>query len=88
MQIEDEETVRRMQANDGVRRAEWGHWGITFCRGRAPVGTLYFGVGNGGPVDGTVGSPERERYQEACRSWVASGVLPEGTVPFRMDPSQ
>lgn len=63
---------------EAPRRAEWGHWGITFCVGRVPVGTLYFPAGHAGPMDGFIGSPERERYREACRAWVASGVLPEG----------
>jgi hypothetical protein len=77
-QAEDEETVRRMQANDGVRRAEWGHRGLTFFRGQRPVGTLYFRVGPQGPAAGFTGSPEQERYRDACRAWVTAGVLPDG----------
>ena len=70
------------------RSVEWGHWGITFMRPQSDrtknfgeiVGHVGFGVGNCGPVDGTVGSPLRAQYREMCRAWVERGVLPSNLV--------
>jgi hypothetical protein len=66
------------------RSVQWGHWGITFMDQQPDltknfgviVGTLHFGVGSRGPVDGTVGSPVRVAYQDCCNAWVKDGLLP------------
>lgn len=80
MQTADQETVKRMEEHDGPRRVEWGHWALTFCRGSRVVAVLNFPVGPDGPSVGALGSPLREAYCEACRSWVARGELPESAV--------
>lgn len=80
MQTADQETVKRMEENDGPRRVEWGHWALTFCRGNRVIAVLHFPVGPGGPSDGALGSPLREAYCAACRAWVARGELPESAV--------
>lgn len=67
------------------RTVEWGHWGITFMDVQPDrtknfgtiIGTLSFGVGNAGPVDGPVGSPTRLAYLQACKDWTERGILPE-----------
>jgi hypothetical protein len=68
-----------------TRQAEWGHWGITFFTkvpgDYAPTtidGVLYFPVGTRGPMDGLLGSPERQKYAEAIKNWMEQGVLPDG----------
>jgi hypothetical protein len=69
-----------------IRSAEWGNWGITFftrnhASDYAPssiAGTLYFPVGARGPMDGFVGSPERQRYQAVIAAWQQRGELPDG----------
>lgn len=80
MQTADQETVKRMDENDGPRRVEWGHWALTFCVGSRVVAMLNFPVGPAGPSDGALGSPLREAYCEACRAWVARGELPDAAV--------
>jgi hypothetical protein len=69
------------------RFVDWGHWGIGFWGGdpNLPTSTravcrLDFAVGVQGPMDGTVGSPTRERYRAACKAWVERGEIPEGAV--------
>lgn len=69
-----------------TRSAEWGNWGITFVSWMGPTrpylvrihGCRYFPIGNRGPCDGTLGSSERQRYQEMIRAWVQDAILPEG----------
>lgn len=70
------------------RTVQWSHWGITFMD-RQPdeaknygviVGSLPFGVGPRGPVDGSVGSELRRDLQAACDRWVSDGVKPDGCV--------
>lgn len=70
-----------MAAASPTRRTDWGHWGLTFVeqigdnwliRGRA-----FYPVGPQGPVEGTVGSPERQRWLEMADAWVKHGVLPQ-----------
>lgn len=80
MQTADQETIVRMQENEGPRRVEWGHWALTFCRGSRVIAVLHFPVGPGGPSDGALGSPLREAYCEACRAWVAGGELPDSAA--------
>lgn len=71
-------------AENTVREAEWGHWGITFLT-RVPgayapssiLGTLPFPVGTQGPQDGFMGSPERQRYVDAVAAWRLHGIVPE-----------
>jgi hypothetical protein len=69
------------QTTKGARRTDWGHWGLTFVervderwetRGR-----IYFPVGPQGPVDGCIGTPERQRWLEVADAWVKDGRLPE-----------
>lgn len=69
------------------RMVEWGNWGLTFywkVPGEyAPTkieGVLYFPVGTRGPMDGYLGSPERERYKAISAAWMRDGQLPEGMV--------
>jgi hypothetical protein len=70
-----------MDRNATTRRfVEWGHWALTFCQDTHVVASLAFPVSAGGPSDGTVGSPEREAYREACRAWIARGELPASAV--------
>ena len=76
MQTADQETVARMEENDGPRRVEWGHWGLKFCRGTRVIAELTFPCGPSGPIDGTHGSVENERYRAYCQAWVARGELP------------
>lgn len=67
-----------------TRSAEWGNWGITFTEWdgeRRPyvpriLGTMYFPIGNCGPVDGTLGSLERASNRSIVASWITDGVLP------------
>jgi hypothetical protein len=66
---------------------EWGHWGLTFYKTdnlttRKPIeffGKLYFPVGPQGPMDGTYGSPLRQKFEKACRDW-KNGICPDGTT--------
>lgn len=75
---------RRVEPYHQGRTVEWGHWGITFLDPQPDLtknfgvirGTLHFGVGSRGPIDGTVGSPLRTSYQARCNAWMADGVLP------------
>ncbi len=56
-----------------ARKAEWGHWGITLYDGDALVGGVQFPCGPQGPVDGMIGSPERQRYTDAVKAWLERG---------------
>lgn len=68
-----------------MRAVSWGHWGITFQDGERSVATLSFPVGPQGPMDGFLGSKEREGYRRACRAWCEDGVLPDGAVCWIAD---
>lgn len=74
------------------RESEWGHWGLTFIQrgpgGRDVLYTISFPVGSQGPMDGYIGSPERERYRALCRRWVHDGELPEGVERLRFGHSR
>lgn len=61
---------------DTLRTVQWGHWGITFLQGGAPVHRVYFPVGPSGPVDGLIGSSTRKRWEEVAAAWVGEGKLP------------
>lgn len=72
------------------RRAHWGHWGISFIEYQSRdlyaepqkiYGTLFFPVGACGPVDGFIGSPERQVYKEICKAWAERGELPANLTP-------
>lgn len=70
------------------RLVEWGNWGLLFYEKEpgayAPAvmhGRINFPVGARGPMDGHVGSPERERYKAMSAAWMQDAVLPEGLVP-------
>ena len=77
-----------MQHYHTGRTVEWGNWGIAFMEPQPDtnknfgviIGTVYFGVGTRGPVDGTRGSPTRQRYQAMCDGWMQHGIRPEGLV--------
>lgn len=67
------------------RFVDWGNWGISFYTGERGwakpgqfIARICFGVGACGPCDGTIGSPERMRYQAMCRAWTQTGTLPDG----------
>ena len=67
-----------------ARFYDWGHWGITFWEGsRAPgkhraVAQIEFPVGSTGPIDGYLGSAERQRWKDVGHDWAERGELPEG----------
>lgn len=71
------------------RTVQWGHWGITFMDPQpdhtknygAIVGTVSFGVGSRGPIDGTLGSPMRQKYLDMCAAWIKDRAIPEGFHP-------
>jgi len=70
-----------------VRAVEWGHWAITFYHvfeGTREAASfdfqLTFPCGARGPMDGFIGSPERQRYIDACKAWCESGTVPDGAV--------
>lgn len=71
------------------RTVEWGHWGLTFMEPQPDasrnygkiIGTVPFPVGNCGPCDGTVGSPQREKYRAMCKAWMERGELPPEFIP-------
>jgi len=66
------------------RTVHWGNWGIDFCDQQPDErknfgvvsGTLLFGVGARGPVDGTFGSERREELQSICDAWTNEGCFP------------
>lgn len=65
------------------RRAEWGHWGITFYWQVPGVyaperieGTLHFPVGAAGPCD----VPRRAEYLAIVKNWIDGGTLPQELV--------
>ncbi len=66
----------------GYRTAQWGHWGLTFFwsnGGYAPTkieGILYCPVGNAGPMDGYLGSTQRQTYKDIVADWTSRGELP------------
>lgn len=73
------------------RTTEWGNWGITFMNPQPDrtknfgviVGQLNFAVGNQGPIDGTIGSPIRQKYENICKAWIDQGELPAGVLPYQ-----
>lgn len=69
-----------------INRVEWGNWGLTFYASAIDstlatmfFATLPFPVGPQGPTDGTLGSPLRQRYLDACKQW-QNGECPMGAV--------
>lgn len=68
------------------RFVDWGHWAIHFWNGHRNqadaqcVAVLYFPTSATGPMDGTLGSPERSSYKHICQQWVQSSVLPDGAL--------
>lgn len=77
------------QVQTKTRFVQWGNWGIdlreregdAWANPGRRVSYVAFGVGSCGPVDGTYGSPTRERYLKICRDFVATGAMPEGATP-------
>lgn len=72
-------------ASGQKRFVSWGHWGISFWNGDRndqptwqAIAEVSFPVGPQGPMDGFIGSPERQRWIDACRVWTERGELPEG----------
>lgn len=65
-----------------IRKAEWGNWGLTFYSeidGKIILhGNTYFPVGACGPMDGFIGSPERQKWLDQVKAWMSKGLLPEG----------
>lgn len=67
-----------------TRSAEWGNWGITLVQWDTPerpyvpqiIGTVYFGVGSQGPIDGTIGSSTRQGYRDMVAAWMRDGIVP------------
>jgi len=64
-----------------MRTVYWSNWGITFYQGNnqsdlTKVKELQYAIGPQGPVDGTIGSPTRKRYEKICAEWVEKGILP------------
>lgn len=67
----------------------WGHWSLTFYTAEnygsrdadSFFGELPFPVGAQGPMDGYLGSKERQRYHDACKQW-ANGECPNGTLCY------
>lgn len=58
------------------RKVDWGHWSLDFIVDGRVYARLFFPVGPQGPADGTLGSPERQRYLEYCDAWIQRGVWP------------
>jgi hypothetical protein len=67
----DQETVRRMRAEDGPRRANWIQVGLVLLRGERAVARIYR------PPWGP-DLPERspDGFRDTCRAWIARGELP------------
>jgi hypothetical protein len=67
----DQETVRRMRAEDGPRRAKWIPVGLVLLRGERAVARIYR------PPWGP-DRPDRssEGFRDTCRAWIARGELP------------
>lgn len=59
-----------------MRRIEWGNSGITYIEDNHPVYRFEFPVGPQGPVDGTIGSPERAKLVATIGKWVDEGIAP------------
>ena len=65
------------------RTVTWGHWGVSLYEGdvwhdpnQAQLrGGCTFPCGPQGPVDGTIGSPERTRIEEAVHAWGERGEI-------------
>jgi hypothetical protein len=68
-------TPATKQQDLSARTASIGNWGLTFLADGLVAGTVYFPVGPQGPIEGSLGSPERERYRQAARDWVDKGIL-------------
>jgi hypothetical protein len=67
------------------RRVEWGNWALLFYWQVPGVygperieGRLPFPVGARGPMDGCLGTVERQRYVDASKAWMDRGELPAG----------
>lgn len=73
-----EHLIRRALA----RNVAWGNWGIQLRDGSAFVAEVPFPVGPQGPMDGTIGSPLRLKFEAMCKAWKERGEMPEGAVCY------
>jgi hypothetical protein len=69
------------------RDVYWGHWALTLIqRGHGGRDVLYnvsFPVGVQGPMDGILGSPERQGWNAVCQAWRERGELPAKATRIR-----
>ncbi len=72
-----------------VNSSDWGHWSITFFVAKdiysrdavSFFAELPFPVGSQGPMDGYIGSRERQRFVNACAAW-QRGECPVGAMCY------
>ncbi len=61
-----------------TRSIQWTNSGITFIDRKDIVAVVSFPCGAQGPVDGTLGSPERKKWEAVRESWIEQATLPTG----------
>lgn len=74
-----------------MRCVDWDNWGLRFFYTppgepghNVCAGFLAFPVGPNGPVDGVLGSEQRQKYARIVKIWKDKGILPEGCeIPSR-----
>ena len=67
-----------LYSTPNTREVSWGNWGLTFLDRNEIVAKVDFPCGAQGPVDGTIGSPERKGWLAVVEAWREHAMLPNG----------
>jgi hypothetical protein len=60
-----------------TRHIQWTNSGITFLDRKDVIAVVSFPCGPQGPIDGTIGSPERKQWEDVRESWIEHAMLPD-----------
>lgn len=61
-----------------TRNIQWNSGGITFLERGLIIAIVNFPCGPQGPIDGTVGSKERLKWEGVRHAWIEHQMLPDG----------
>lgn len=65
--------AEQARTTEAGRRVYWGHSALCLYDDGRLVETIPFPTGPWGPCDGTVGSPERARFEAIAAAWREGG---------------
>lgn len=75
----EEQAHGRLYSTPDTRQVQWTHNGITFLERGKIIAIVNFPCGLQGPIDGTIGSPTRRKWEAVRESWIEHQMLPDGS---------